>query len=202
VGRRPAAAGFESEQVTPVLRLKAASVERVPEARDAAVDWIAQRFPGQREAIEVMVGLERLHNTEQGMLLTKLILGLLVALILAVGGIGIMNVLLASIAERTREIGIRKAVGARRRDVLLHFLAESLTIATLGSALGAVLGVAVALGATAVFRHLTGAPIAPVFTLTTFALVVLSALVVGVVFGTYPARVAAGLTPVEAIQRE
>jgi putative ABC transport system permease protein len=143
-----------------VLRLKATSVEHVPEARDATIDWIAQRFPGQRQAIEV------------------------------------------SVAERTREIGIRKAVGARPRDVLLHFLAESLAISTLGSLVGALLGAVVAIGSTAIFRELTGAGIFPVFTIDTLGWVVLSAAVVGVAFGTYPARLAARLTPVEAIQRE
>src|SRR5438034_3944934 len=62
------------------------------------------------------------------MLLTKLLLGLLAGLILAVGGIGIMNVLLAAVAERTREIGIRKAVGARRADIQIQFLVESVTV--------------------------------------------------------------------------
>ena len=202
VGRRPAIVSFDSDVLTPVLRLKAASVEAVPAARDAAIDWIAQRFPQQREAVDVSVGLDRLERTKQGMLLSKLILGLLVALMLAVGGIGIMNVLLASIAERTREIGIRKAVGARSRDIIVHFLAESLTISAVGSAAGATLGIVVALVATAAFRYFTGAPIHPVFAPVTFELVVAAALLVGLAFGTYPARRAARLTPVDAIQRE
>ncbi len=202
VGRRPAITAFDSDLLTPVLRLKASAVERVPTARDATIDWIAQRFPQRREAVEVSVGLDRLERTKQAMLLSKLILGLLVTLMLAVGGIGIMNVLLASIAERTREIGIRKAVGARSRDITVHFLAESITISAVGSAAGATLGIVVALAATAAFRYLTGAPIHPVFAPLTFELVVAAAVIVGLVFGTYPARRAARLTPVDAIQRE
>ena len=201
-GRRPSAVDFDNDRLTPVLRLKATSIEHVPEARDATIDWIAQRFPGQRQAIEVTVGLERLERADQGILLTKLIFGLLVALMLAIGGIGIMNVLLASVAERTREIGIRKAVGARPRDVLLHFLAESLAISAVGSLVGAVLGAVVAITSTAIFRELTGAGIFPVFTAGTLGWVILTAALVGVAFGTYPARLAARLTPVEAIQRE
>ena len=202
IGRRPGFADFADERLTPVLRLKASSVEAVPEARDATIDWLAQRFPGQRETLQIDVGLERLERTAQAILLTKLIFGLLIALMLAIGGIGVMNVLLASVAERTREIGIRKAIGARSRDVLLHFLAESVTVATVGSAIGAVLGVGVAVGATAVFRQLTEASIYPVFTATTMELVVVTAIVVGIAFGTYPARVAARLSPIDAIQRE
>jgi putative ABC transport system permease protein len=201
-GRRPSAADFDNDRLTPVLRLKATGVEHVPEARDATLDWIAQRFPEQRHAIEVTVGLERLERTGQAMLLTKLIFGLLVALMLAIGGIGIMNVLLASVAERTREIGIRKATGARQRDILLHFLAESVAIAAVGSLAGALLGAIVAIGSTAIFRELTGAGIWPIFTAGTLGWVMLAAAVVGVAFGTYPARLAARLTPVEAIQRE
>lgn len=201
-GRRFGGESVGDADLVPVLRFKAASVERVPEARDAVVDWLAQRFPREREALEVSVGLERLQRAAQGILLTKLIFGLLVLFMLAIGGIGIMNVLLASVAERAREIGIRRAVGARGIDVLVHFLAESVAIAVGGSAIGALLGVGVAIGAAAGFRHFTGAPIVPVFTPLTVLFVVLAAVAVGIAFGTYPARLAARLTPVQAIQRE
>ena len=202
VGRRFSAEAVGDADLNPVLRFKAVSVERVPQARDAVIDWLAQRFPKEREALDVNVGLERLERAAQGILLTKLIFGLLVTLMLAIGGIGIMNVLLASVAERTREIGIRKAVGARGFDVTLHVLTESVAIAIVGSAIGAVLGAGVAIGATAVFRHFTGAPISPEFTATTVLLVAGSAVGVGIAFGTYPARIAGRLTPVQAIQRE
>jgi putative ABC transport system permease protein len=202
IGRRFEASAFAGDRLTPVLRVKSSTVENVRDTRDAVIDWIAQRFPGEREALEVTIGLDRLERTRQAMLLTKMIFGLLVLLMLAIGGIGVMNVLLASVAERTREIGVRKAMGARGRDVLLHFLAESSAIAAMGSAAGAVTGAAVAYGAAAVFRRFTGAPIYPVFTTTTVVLVIVAAIGVGVIFGTYPARIAARLTPIEAIQRE
>jgi putative ABC transport system permease protein len=202
VGRRFQADAVGDAPLQPVLRFKAVSVERVPQARDAVIDWLAQRFPKERQALDVSVGLERLERAEQAILLTKLIFGLLVILMLAIGGIGIMNVLLASVAERTREIGIRKAVGARGRDVIVHFLAESVAIAVSGSAIGALCGAGLAVGASSVFRHFTGAVIYPEFTAVTIAYVIVAALIVGVAFGTYPARVAARLTPVQAIQRE
>ena len=136
------------------------------------------------------------------LLLSKLLLGLLAGLILAVGGIGIMNVLLAAVAERTREIGIRKAMGARRSDIQAQFLVESVTVTGVGSAIGFVAGLLVAEGGTAVFRQWAGAPIYPVLHASTALFAIGAAVMVGLVFGTYPARRAASLSPIDAIARE
>jgi putative ABC transport system permease protein len=202
IGSRPDASEFSSGLATPVLRMKAASIEAVPHARDAAVDWIAQRFGRDRSALEVTVGLERLERAAQAILLSKLIFGLLVTLMLAIGGIGIMNVLLASVAERMREIGIRKAIGARGRDIMLHFLAESVSIAGMGAVMGAIGGVGVAFLSMMVFRGLAHADVQPVFRAETVGLTIASAIAVGVGFGIYPALKAARLTPIDAIQRD
>jgi putative ABC transport system permease protein len=184
------------------LRLKARSIEAVDTLKLAAENWIADEYGLRASKLKVDVGTERIENAKQAILLSKLLLGVLVALILAVGGIGIMNVLLAAVVERMREIGIRKAVGARPRDIHAQFLVESITITGAGSALGFVVGVILAFGSTAVFRMWAGAPIYPVFKPMTAILAVVSALAVGVVFGTYPARRAARLSPIEAIARE
>jgi ABC-type antimicrobial peptide transport system permease subunit len=125
-----------------------------------------------------------------------------VSLILAVGGIGIMNVLLAAIVERTREIGIRKAVGARRRDIQMQFLVESVTVTGVGSAIGFVGGMILAELGTAGFRYWSGAGIYPVLHLSTALMAVGAAVSVGLLFGTYPARRAATLSPIDAIARE
>ncbi|HEV7389130.1 MAG TPA: ABC transporter permease [Gemmatimonadaceae bacterium] len=186
----------------PTLRLKANSIEEVDSLRSQAVNWLAERYGTRVEKLKVEVGTQRLENTRQGMLLTKLILGCLAGLILAVGGIGIMNVLLAAVAERTREIGIRKAVGARRADIQTQFLVESVTVTGAGSAIGFVVGIILAEGATAVFRYITQAPIYPVLHLSTGLMAAGSAIAVGLIFGTYPARRAAELAPIEAIARE
>src|SRR6185436_9201585 len=186
----------------PTLRLKANSIEEVDTLRARAVNWLAERYGTRVEKLKVEVGTERLENTRQGMLLTKLILGLLAGLILAVGGIGIMNVLLAAVAERTREIGIRKAVGARRADIQTQFLVESVTVTGAGSAIGFVVGIILAQAATAGFRYLSHAPIYPVLHLSTGLIAAGSAIAVGLIFGTYPARRAAELPPIEAIARE
>jgi putative ABC transport system permease protein len=186
----------------PTLRLKAHSIEAVDTLRDQVVNWLAEQYGTKVEKLNVEVGTQRLENTRQGMLLTKLLLGLLAGLILAVGGIGIMNVLLAAVAERTREIGIRKSVGARRADIQIQFLVESVTITGAGSVMGFVVGVILAQAGTAVFRLWAHAPIYPVMHLSTGLFAAGSAITVGLVFGTYPARRAAELAPVDAIARE
>jgi putative ABC transport system permease protein len=184
------------------LRLKARSIEAVDSLRIETENWLAERYGLRAAKLKVEVGTERLENAKLGILLSKLLLGVLVALILAVGGIGIMNVLLAAVVERTREIGIRKAVGARPLDIQAQFLVESVTITGAGSALGFVVGVLLALGGTAIFRMWAGAPIYPVFKPLTAILAALSAVMVGIGFGTYPARRAARLSPIGAIARE
>ncbi len=184
------------------LRLKARSVEAVDTLRAATVNWLAERYGRHVEKLDISVGTERLENTRQAMLLSKLLLGLLSGLILAVGGIGIMNVLLASVVERMREIGIRKAVGARRTDIQVQFLVESVTVTGLGSVIGFVAGLLLAAGGTAVFRQWAGAPIYPVLRASTALFAVGAAVTVGIAFGTYPARRAAMLSPIDAIARE
>ena len=186
----------------PTLRLKAHSIEAVEALRTQVLNWLAEQYGTRVEKLNVEVGTERLENTRQAMLLTKLLLGLLAGLILAVGGIGIMNVLLAAVAERTREIGIRKAVGARRADIQTQFLVESVTVTGAGSVIGFVVGIILAQAGTAVFRLWAHAPIYPVMHVYTGLLAAGSAITVGLVFGTYPARRAAELSPVDAIARE
>ncbi len=113
-----------------------------------------------------------------------------------------MNVLLASVVERTREIGTRRAVGARRRDVLVQFLTESVAIAVAGSAVGVVLGLGAAFGTALVARHALGQALHASFAWSTAVFAVGSATVVGLAFGLYPALRAARLSPIDAIRHE
>jgi putative ABC transport system permease protein len=125
-----------------------------------------------------------------------LLLGGIASISLVVGGIGIMNIMLVSVRERTREIGIRKAIGAKAGDILAQFLVEALTL----SLLGGLLGVAVGLGVSALIARLAGWAFA--FNPSTLLAAVLSSLLVGVVFGVWPARQAARLDPIYALRYE
>jgi len=126
-----------------------------------------------------------------------LFLGAIASISLLVGGIGIMNIMLVSVTERTREIGLRKAVGARRRDILGQFLTEAVVLAVLGGLLGILVGV---LGATAV--NLAVPELDTSVTFDSIALAVGFSVAVGLFFGIYPASRAAGLHPIEALRFE
>jgi putative ABC transport system permease protein len=125
-----------------------------------------------------------------------LLLGGIASISLVVGGIGIMNIMLVSVRERTREIGIRKAIGARGRDILAQFLVEALTV----SLLGGLIGIAVGLGVSALIGQIAGWGFA--FNPATLVAAVLFSLLVGVVFGVWPARQAARLDPISALRYE
>jgi putative ABC transport system permease protein len=126
----------------------------------------------------------------------SLLLGAIASISLIVGGIGIMNIMLVSVTERTREIGIRIAVGAKSRDILLQFLIESLVL----SLIGGVLGIAIGIGGTYVLSHFTQWPI--LLPIRAILLAFFFAGSVGVFFGFYPARKASLLDPIEALRYE
>jgi putative ABC transport system permease protein len=122
------------------------------------------------------------------------LLGAVAAISLLVGGIGVMNIMLVSVTERTREIGIRKAVGARRVDVLSQFLSEAVLVSILGGLAGVLLGV--------VGSRFTIAGVHPVIAPYSIFLAFGAAVLTGLFFGTYPASRAAGLRPIEALRFE
>jgi putative ABC transport system permease protein len=184
------------------FRFAARDTDSVPAVR-ASVEQFAATQEGWRDKIAVAsYGRERLDQASRGILIFKMLMGTFTAISLVVGGIGIMNVLLASILERTREIGIRKAVGARRRDVLRQFLVEAMTISVAGTAAGVALGLAAAFIATAVIRARTEAPLFAAVTWQTLVVTAVAAISVGLAAGLYPAIRASRLTAIDAIQRE
>ncbi len=122
------------------------------------------------------------------------LLGEVAAISLLVGGIGVMNIMLVSVTERTREIGIRKAVGARRRDILVQFLVEAVLVSLLGGVAGVLAGV--------IGSQFTIAGISPVIAPYSIAMAFGAALLTGLFFGTYPASRAAALRPIQALRFE
>jgi putative ABC transport system permease protein len=128
-------------------------------------------------------------------------LGGIAAISLLVGGIGIMNIMLVSVIERTREIGLRKAMGARKSDILGQFLTESILLSLFGGILGILLGwlIGVVVGQIAAN---SGTPLTPVMDLNSILLATLFSTAIGIFFGIYPANRAANLEPVEALRAE
>ena len=125
-----------------------------------------------------------------------MLLGAVAAVSLLVGGIGIMNIMLVSVTERTREIGIRLAIGALEREVLLQFLIEAVVLASLGG----LIGLALAAGASMTIARMMGIPY--LFDPLTNILSFLFSAAIGVIFGFFPARRAAQLDPIDALRHE
>jgi putative ABC transport system permease protein len=125
-----------------------------------------------------------------------LLLGAIASVSLVVGGIGIMNIMLVSVTERTKEIGIRKSIGARRRDILSQFLIEAATLSTVGAIIGIVLGISAA--KIIAWQTPLPAAVAP----WSIVAATLLGTVVGIVSGVYPARRASRLDPIEALRQE
>jgi putative ABC transport system permease protein len=124
-------------------------------------------------------------------------LGIIAAISLLVGGIGIMNIMLVSVTERTREIGLRKAVGAKKRDILLQFLIESMVMALAGGILGTILGAIGARVAELLVKDLVTVVGIDIVLLATFV-----SAAIGIFFGIYPAYRAASLNPIDALRYE
>jgi putative ABC transport system permease protein len=168
---------------------------RVLELGQAVQHALARLHRGV-EDVEVVIPRELLNQRYRTQRTFSVVVGSVAVLSLLVGGIGIMNIMLASVLERTHEIGIRRTVGATRRDVTLQFLTESLLMTLSGGAAGILLGVAVSFGITAYAGWSTSVSLAAVV----LALVV--SVAVGLGFGIYPATRAAALQPIEALRYE
>jgi len=155
------------------------------------------RLPADQDDDFIVRNLTEIANTATAAANTlSWLLAAVAAVSLLVGGIGIMNIMLVSVTERTREIGLRLAVGARQRDILAQFLIEATTLATIGGAVGIALGV----GAALTIANIAGWP--SVVRIETILIAVGVSGMIGVFFGFYPASQAAKLDPIEALRRE
>jgi len=150
----------------------------------------------KKEDFKMIVPLELLKRAERTKQIFNIVLGSIAAISLLVGGIGIMNIMLASVTERTREIGIRRALGAKRRDIIVQFLVETVILSGSGGLLGVALGVAIP------FLVTYFAGMVTIVTLWSPVIAFSISGLVGIVFGIYPAFRAANMDPVEALRHE
>lgn len=183
-------------QFLSAILIQAGSPEQMTRIQQATTDLLQQRRQGREPDFTVRSQLELAQAATANTKTMTILIGSIAGISLVVGGIGIMNIMLVSVRERTREIGIRMAVGARGNDILLQFLIEAVTL----SAIGGLLGIGVGIGSSYVIAANTDWPTMTSPTAILVAFVFSAA--VGVFFGFYPARKAAQLDPIEALRYE
>jgi putative ABC transport system permease protein len=178
-----------------VLTLKTNSAEESAVVTQQVTDYFVEKFRNQ-DAVRVQSQDQLLETVGSMTQIFTLLLGAIASISLAVGGIGIMNIMLVSVSERTREIGIRKAIGAKKRDILLQFLIEAVLLSGTGGVIGIAIGALGAVGIGSVMNFPT------VVTSQSVSLSFGFSMFVGVVFGFYPALRASNLDPIEALRRD
>lgn len=182
-----------------VITVQAREPELMKTVEEQIIELLRQRHriqPGQENDFSVRNLTEVATSAEESARVMSLLLGAIASISLIVGGIGIMNIMLVSVTERTREIGIRIAVGAKGKDILLQFLTESLVLSLVGGTLGIGIGIV----GTYILSHFTQWPV--LFSIEAIGLAFFFAGSVGVFFGFYPARKASLLNPIEALRYE
>ncbi len=187
--------GFEAEKVEfheAIVRVD--DVDQVESRATAIRHLLASNH--KKEDWRIVVPVELLRQAERTKRIFSIVLGSIAAISLLVGGIGIMNIMLASVTERTREIGIRRALGARQADIVVQFLIETVLLSGAGGVLGVVLGISIPIAV----EHFAG--VTTVVKFWSPALAFLISVITGVAFGIYPARRAAAMNPVEALRHE
>ncbi len=162
----------------------------------AIIRRIFERRHHKNEDFDIVIPYELLKQEEKERRIYNMVLGSIAAISLLVGGIGIMNIMLATVLERTREIGIRRALGAKQKEILTQFLIEAVGLSFLGGFIGVVLGIGMSLFISSIAEFST--VITPISVFVAFGV----SGAVGVIFGTFPARKAANVNPIEALRYE
>ena len=181
------------------IMCSASSTGAIKPAQDHIAELIRSRHkiqPGQPDDFAIRAPEDSIKLQEDTAATMELMLSAIASVSLLVGGVGVLNIMLVSVAERTREIGLRMAIGARQGDVRLQFLVEAIMLGLAGGAAGVVLG----LGASQVFADTYGWPM--VVSTDTILVAVAFSSAVGLIFGYYPARHASSLDPIDALRIE
>ncbi len=194
----------ELKKHRPRINIAVQSIESYESEEAIIMKFLDDSFEEGNKAFTISSYAGIMKDVASGMLIFKLIMGMIVGISVVVGGIGIMNVLLMSIKERTKEIGIRKAIGASASSIKWQFLMEALFLSFIGSALGVILGIGLLTIAMAVIHQLPmgGMAFDWAFSWGTTITIAVVAILIGLIFGTYPAVMAAKLDPIEAIRHE
>lgn len=185
---------YERNQLSEIA-IAVESEDVVPQTAEMVRTLLKTKHKDDNE-YEVVVPLELLQQAEHEKQIWNIVLGSIAGISLLVGGIGIMNIMLATVTERTREIGIRRAIGAKRGDIIRQFLVETIVLSTTGGVMGIFLGVSIPWAVT----HFAGIP-----TITSGWSVIVAfgiSVLTGVIFGVYPARKAARMNPIEALRHQ
>lgn len=175
------------------INIRASSTDLVPEVASNAIEVLKSQKSGDSN-FSVMYGGEITHPAQNSLKMISAMLAVVACVSLVVGGIGIMNIMLVSVAERTHEIGVRKAVGASTNNILLQFLLEALILSLLGGILGLALGYILA------FLISLVTPFAPFVSLPILATGILASIFIGTIFGLYPAIKAARKNPIDSLK--
>ncbi|OAI44930.1 ABC transporter permease [Planctomycetaceae bacterium SCGC AG-212-F19] len=200
VTRRPGSFNGEQVELNQVT-LTIADMEQVRPA-GAVVRDLLERFHPRKNDWLVTVPLDRLEEAERARDRYTLLLAVIAGISLLVGGIGIMNIMLATVTERTREIGIRRALGAKRRDITLQFLIEAVVQTSVGGVIGVVLGLAAVFLIPLAWKWLSGSHLPAQANVVWVFVSLIVDIGVGIAFGLYPAWRASRLDPIEALRHE
>jgi putative ABC transport system permease protein len=176
-------------------------IDKVRPVGDAIKQILAEEHAGKRDWV-VTIPLDRLEEAERAKDRFTNLMAMIASISLLVGGIGIMNIMLATVTERTREIGIRRALGAKQKDIIVQFLVEAVVQTTVGGLCGVIAGLSMVYLVPIIWHWIMGAPLPAKVHVPSIFISLVFSILVGLGFGLYPAWRASRLDPIEALRHD